>query len=159
MNIIRYEPWQLMGRLHREIDQLFGDAFTGTANGSGAATWVPSVDVHEEPERYTVHADLPGVDAKDIQVTADKGVLTIRGARRLETRENRKGFERLERITGDFLRQFSLPENAPAEDIRPRPTNRVLQAPPPKQPAPPPPPATAQLHRPPPATPPPPPHP
>ncbi|HEX9474600.1 MAG TPA: Hsp20/alpha crystallin family protein [Steroidobacteraceae bacterium] len=135
MNIIRYEPWQLMGRLHREIDQLFGDAFTGTANGSGAATWVPSVDVHEEPERYTVHADLPGVDAKDIQVTADKGVLTIRGARRLETRENRKGFERLERITGDFLRQFSLPENARAEDIRARHTNGVLEVVIPKQPA------------------------
>src|SRR5258708_30777047 len=135
MNIIRYEPWQLMGRVHRESDQLFVDAFTGTANGSGAATWVPSVDVHEEPERYTVHADLPGVDAKDIQVTADKGVLTIRGARRLETRENRKGFERLERITGDFLRQFSLPENARAEDIRARPTNGVLEVVIPKQPA------------------------
>src|SRR5258708_21425169 len=128
MNIIRFEPWQLMGRLHREIDQLFGDAVAGTANGSSAATWVPSVDVHEEPERYTVHADLPGVDAKDIQVTADKGVLTIRGARRLETRENRKGFERLERITGDFLRPFSLPENAPAEVIPAPPPDGAPQA-------------------------------
>lgn len=127
MNIVRYEPWHLMGRLHREIDQLFGDASASTGNGASAATWVPSVDVHEEPERYTVHADLPGVDAKDIQVTADKGVLTIRGARRLETRENHKGFERLERITGDFLRQFSLPENARAEDIRARHTNGVLE--------------------------------
>ena len=135
MNIVHYQPWQLMGRLHREIDQLFGDTFAGTANGSSAATWVPSVDVHEEAERYTVHADLPGVDAKDIQVTADKGVLTIRGARRLETRENRKGFERLERITGDFLRQFSLPENARAEDIRARHTNGVLEVVIPKQPA------------------------
>ena len=78
MNIVRYEPWHLMGRLHREIDQLFGDTFaTSPAGGSTAATWVPSVDVHEEPERYTVHADLPGVEAKDIQVTADKGVLTM----------------------------------------------------------------------------------
>src|SRR5258708_21049335 len=136
MNIIRYEPWQLMGRVHREIDQLFGNALTGTANGAGAATWVPSVDGHEEPERYPVHADLPGVDAKDIQVTADKGVLTIRGARRLETRENRKGFERLERITGDFLRQFSLPENARAEGIPARPTPGLPEVLIPKHPAP-----------------------
>ena len=135
MNIVHYEPWQLMGRLHREIDQLFGDTFASTANGSSAATWVPSVDVHEEAERYTVHADLPGVDAKDIQVTADKGVLTIRGARRLEVRDSRKGFERLERITGDFLRQFSLPENARADDIRARHSNGVLEVVIPKQPA------------------------
>ena len=135
MNIVHYQPWQLMGRLHREIDQLFGDTFASTANGSSAATWVPSVDVHEEAERYTVHADLPGVDAKDIQVTADKGVLTIRGARRLEARDSRKGFERLERITGDFLRQFSLPENARADDIRARHSNGVLEVVIPKQPA------------------------
>ena len=134
MNIVHYEPWQLVGRLHREINQLFGDTFATTGNGPSAATWVPSVDVHEEPERYTVHADLPGVDAKDIQVTADKGVLTIRGARRLEARDSRKGFERLERITGDFLRQFSLPENARAEDIRARHTNGVLEVVIPKQP-------------------------
>ena len=135
MNIVHYQPWQLMGRLHREIDQLFGDTFASTANGSSAATWVPSVDVHEEAERYTVHADLPGVEAKDIQVTADKGLLTIRGARRLEARDGRKGFERLERITGEFLRQFSLPENARADDIRARHTNGVLEVVIPKQPA------------------------
>ena len=136
MNIVRYEPWHLLGRLHREFDQLFGDTFaTATADGSGTASWVPSVDVHEDPDRYTVHADLPGVEAKDIQVTADKGVLTIRGARRLEARENRKGFERLERITGDFVRQFSLPENARADDIRARHNNGVLEVVIPKQPA------------------------
>ena len=135
MNIVHYEPWRLMGRLHREIDELFGDTFASTANGSSATTWAPSVDVHEEADRYTVHADLPGVDAKDIQVTADKGVLTIRGARRLEARDSRKGFERLERITGDFLRQFSLPENARADDIRARHANGVLEVVIPKQPA------------------------
>jgi len=135
MNIVHYEPWRLMGRLHREIDELFGDTFASTANGSSATTWAPSVDVHEEADRYTVHADLPGVDAKDIQVTADKGVLPIRGARRLEARDSRKGFERLERITGDFLRQFSLPENARADDIRARHANGVLEVVIPKQPA------------------------
>lgn len=135
MTIVRYEPWRLMGRLHRELDQLFGDSFaTPVADGVTAATWTPSVDVQEEPECYTVHADLPGVDAKDIQVTADKGVLTIRGARRLEKRENHKGFERLERVEGDFLRRFSLPENARADEIKARHHNGVLEVVIPKQP-------------------------
>ena len=135
MNIVHYEPWRLMGRLHREIDQLFGDSYaTKTADGGPVAAWTPSVDVHEEPERFTVHADLPGVDAKDIQVTADKGVLTIRGARRIEKRENQKGYERLERIEGDFLRRFTLPESARAEDIKAKHANGVLEVVIPKQP-------------------------
>jgi HSP20 family protein len=136
MNIVRYEPWQLMGQLHREINQLFGDGIVApTAGGSAASSWVPSVDVHEEPEHYTVHVDLPGVDAKDIKVTADKGVLTIRGERRLEQRDQRKGYERRERFAGDFVRQFSLPENARTEEISARHSNGVLEVVIPKQPA------------------------
>jgi HSP20 family protein len=135
MNIVRYEPWRLMGRLHREIDQLFGDALSNSgAVSTDASAWTPAVDVHEEPERFTVHADLPGVEAKDIHVTADKGVLTIRGTRRIERRENQKGFERLERIEGEFLRRFTLPENARAEDIKAKHSNGVLEVVIPKQP-------------------------
>ena len=135
MNIVLNEPWRLMSRLHREMDQLFGDAVTvPAANGAAPVAWTPAVDVHEEPERFTVHADLPGVEPKDIQVTADKGVLTIRGARRMEKRETRQGYERLERVEGDFLRRFSLPENARADDIKARHVNGVLEVVIPKQP-------------------------
>ncbi len=135
MNIVHYEPWRLMGRLHREIDQLLGDTLSnGDATERQLGSWTPSVDVHEEPERFTVHADLPGVEAKDIQVTADKGVLTIRGARRLEKRENRQGYGRIERIEGEFLRRFTLPENARAEQIKARHTNGVLEVTIPKAP-------------------------
>ena len=135
MNIVRFEPWRLMGHLHREIDQLFGDSNVNSASvGEAASSWTPAVDVHEEPERFTVHADLPGVLPADIQVTADKGVLTIRGARRLEKRDGHKGFEQLERIAGDFLRRFTLPENVRAEKITARHSNGVLEVVIPKQP-------------------------
>ena len=131
MNIVRFEPWRLVGHFHREFDQLFNDL---QATNGEAKSFSPAVDVHEEPERYTVHADLPGVQPADISVTADKGVLTIRGARRFEKRENQKGFERLERIEGEFLRRFTLPENARAEDIKAKHTNGVLEVVIPKQP-------------------------
>ncbi|MDE2221176.1 MAG: Hsp20/alpha crystallin family protein [Gammaproteobacteria bacterium] len=134
MNIVRYEPWRLVGKLHRELDQLFGDTFANTADGNQIVAWTPSVDVHEEPDRYTVRADLPGVEAKDIHVTAEEGVLTIRGSRRIEQRENHKGYERLERVAGDFLRRFSLPENARAEEIKARHANGVLEVVIPKTP-------------------------
>jgi HSP20 family protein len=135
MNIVRFEPWRLMGHLHREFDQLFGDAQAHPARANEQATsWAPAVDVHEEAERFTVQADLPGVQPADIQVTADKGVLTISGARRIEKRDSQKGYERLERIEGDFLRRFTLPENARADEITARHVNGVLEVVIPKQP-------------------------
>jgi HSP20 family protein len=135
MNIVRFEPWRLVGNLHREFDQLFGDAQANSADaGERSVSWAPAVDVYEEPQRFTVHADLPGVLPADIQVTADKGVLTIRGSRRIEKRDTQKGYERLERIEGDFLRRFTLPENALADQITARHTNGVLEVVIPKQP-------------------------
>jgi len=135
MNIVHYEPWRLMGRLHREIDQLFGDSLAHSATaGAPASAWTPAVDVHEEPEHFTVRADLPGVEPKDIQVTADKGVLTLRGTRHIERRDDHKGYERLERIEGEFQRRFTLPENARIEDIKARHNNGVLEIVIPKQP-------------------------
>jgi HSP20 family protein len=81
-----------------------------------------------------VAADLPGVDGKDIEVTADKGVLTIRGERRSESKTSADGFERVERATGSFLRRFSLPESADAEAIKARHVNGVLEVTIPKRP-------------------------
>jgi HSP20 family protein len=134
MNIIRYQPWTLMNRLHREIDQIFGDALTpAAAEQQTLADWTPAVDVHEEADRYVVRADLPGVDSKDIQVTADDGVLTLRGTRASEKRAEQKGYERIERVTGSFLRRFTLPENVQAGEIRARHANGVLELSLPKQ--------------------------
>jgi HSP20 family protein len=136
MNIIHYQPWTLMNRLHREIDQIFGDSATATANaaeGETLAAWTPAVDVHEEADRFVVRADLPGVESADIQVTADAGVLTIRGTRKGEQRTEKAGYERLERVTGSFLRRFTLPESVQSEAIKARHANGVLELTLPKQ--------------------------
>jgi len=128
MALLRYEPWGTMARLHRQIDQIFGDTFGApAADGDKSVEWTPSVDVHEEPEKFVVQADLPGVESKDINVTADHGVLTISGQRRSQQREQREGFSRLERLEGAFLRRFTLPDNVNADEIRAQHTNGVLQ--------------------------------
>jgi HSP20 family protein len=82
--------------------------------------FTPAVDVQEEKDRFVVHADLPGVAPGDIEVTTDKGVLTLRGERKVEKRETSEGYERLERVSGGFLRRFSLPDNVQAEAIKAR---------------------------------------
>lgn len=89
--------------------------------------WIPSVDVHEEKERYVVRADLPGVDRKDIEVSAEDRVLTLRGERRPASNDAEQSFERRERISGTFLRRFTLPEDANAEAISAQYANGVLE--------------------------------
>ncbi|HEX4024291.1 MAG TPA: Hsp20/alpha crystallin family protein [Steroidobacteraceae bacterium] len=128
MALLRYEPWNMMERLHRQIDQIFGDTFsTPAASGEGAVEWIPSVDIHEEPDKFVVRADLPGVQSKDISVTADNGVLTLSGQRRSEQREHQQGFSRIEHVDGAFLRRFTLPENVKTDDIRAHHSNGVLE--------------------------------
>ncbi|MGH8144153.1 MAG: Hsp20/alpha crystallin family protein [Steroidobacteraceae bacterium] len=128
MALLRYEPWNTMARLHRQIDQIFGDTVsTPAANGEGAVAWIPSVDIHEESDKFVLQADLPGVESKDISVTADKGVLTLTGHRHSEKRENSKRSSRLERVDGSFLRHFTLPDNVKTDDIRAHHSNGVLE--------------------------------
>jgi HSP20 family protein len=121
MTIVHYEPWRLINRLHQEFDS------------DSRLAWIPSVDVREEDDRFVVHADLPGVTAKDIEITAEKGVLTLRGERKSESRSETKGFERVERVAGSFLRRFTLPETANVEGISARHVNGVLEVTIPKQ--------------------------
>ena len=111
MTVVRYEPWALLNRLHREFDQTF-DPVTRDA------TWSPAVDIHEEAERFVVHADLPGVKPVDIEITTDKGVLSLRGTRQFEQRSDEGRYSRLERVTGKFVRSFTLPENVQADAIQ-----------------------------------------
>ena len=130
MTIVRYEPWTFVGRLQRQLDRALGEVADGAT-----VSWIPHVDVHEEAERFIVTADLPGVEGKDIEVTADKGVLTIKGERRSQKQSSSKdGYESVERATGTFLRRFTLPETVDAEAIKATHVNGVLELSIPKRP-------------------------
>lgn len=136
MTLVSYEPWSFVNRLHRQLEQAFNNtSATAEAASAPSVSWTPRVDVHEEAERFVVFADVPGVEAKDIDITAEKGVLTIRGERRSENKATDKsGYERIERTTGSFLRRFTLPETANTESITAKQTNGVLEISIPKHP-------------------------
>jgi HSP20 family protein len=136
MAIVRYEPWAVVNRLHQSLDQFFNETLSSPeASSSPSVAWVPRVDIHEEKERFVVLADVPGVEPKDIDITAEKGVLTVRGERRAEKRVTDNGYERIERVAGTFLRRFTLPEGANTESITAKQTNGVLEVTIPKTPA------------------------
>ncbi|HEY4751601.1 MAG TPA: Hsp20/alpha crystallin family protein [Steroidobacteraceae bacterium] len=129
MTIVSYEPWALVSRFQRQIDRALGESAD-----SASVSWIPHVDIREEAERFVVVADVPGVDGKDIDITAEKGVLTIKGVRQSEKKSSQDGFERVERATGTFLRRFTLPESADAEAIKATQVNGVLEVTIPKRP-------------------------
>ncbi len=132
MSLNRYEPWYLVNRLQRDIDRLFAHSALGDEQQS-VADWVPPVDIREEDKQFVIHADLPGVDPKDIDVTLEKGVLTMRGRRALEARDEKQGYRRVERTSGQFFRRFSLPDTADSQAVKARFTNGVLEVAIPKQ--------------------------
>jgi HSP20 family protein len=120
MTVVRYEPWGLLNRWRRELDQNIDTV-------ARDASWTPAVDVHEEANQFVVRADLPGVKPADIEVTADKGVLTLRGERQIEKREVDGHYSRVERVAGKFVRTFSLPDNVQPDAIKAQFKDGVLE--------------------------------
>ncbi|HMD72680.1 MAG TPA: Hsp20/alpha crystallin family protein, partial [Steroidobacteraceae bacterium] len=84
-------------------------------------------DIHEEANQFLLQIDLPGVDPKAVEITAEKGVLTVRGRREAQLQEAREGYRRIERTKGEFQRRFSLPDSADTGAIKARSVNGVLE--------------------------------
>jgi len=119
MTILRYEPWAL---------RLFNTPSTAAESaGRPTGAWLPASDIFEEAAQFLIHIDLPGVDPATVEITSEQGVLTVRGKRQLQRQENPEGYRRVERLSGEFQRRFTLPETADVQNIRARATNGVLE--------------------------------
>lgn len=137
MAITRYYPWAQNNRFQDEMKQVF-DRFFGEdeTDQSNVVTsqWTPRVDIKEEEKRFVILADIPGVDPKDIEVNMDKGILSIKGERKSESKEQNGKLTRIERSYGAFYRRFALPDTADAEGISANGKNGVLEISIPKKP-------------------------
>ncbi len=104
--------------IRREIDRLFDD--TLGAGSVARSAWVPTVDVRESHDGYDFELELPGVDQSQVEVTADQGVLTVRGEKqqRVEREDEESRLHVTERSFGSFMRAFQLPQGVNEEDIR-----------------------------------------
>lgn len=107
---------QLVGSF---ADRFFNRFFEGSpalaTNGGG---WVPSTDIRETDSAFELHADLPGMTKKDVELTFENNVLTLTGERRAEEKTADKGFRRIERSHGKFTRSFRVPTHVDADDIK-----------------------------------------
>jgi HSP20 family protein len=88
--------------------------------------WSPAVDIMEDDQSLTLKADLPDVNPENIDVRVENNTLTIKGSRKFEKDENVKGWHRIERSYGDFVRSFSLPNTLDTEKVAADYKNGVL---------------------------------
>ncbi|NOQ69515.1 MAG: Hsp20 family protein [Gammaproteobacteria bacterium] len=138
MSLIRYNnPWNLLNNLQRDLYNLDHDPQYSRLNNDddsvATANWAPSVDISENEKEFTLLADIPGVDPKDIEISMEKGVLTIKGERNSENIEEKENYRRVERESGQFYRRFTLPDSANADKIEAKSEHGVLKITIPKQ--------------------------
>lgn len=126
MSLIRYEPWNMVNEVNSLLENMLQRRL---ADNSYVETghWIPAVDIKEEPNRFILYADLPGVDKDNIEIAMENNVLTIKGERQEEHKEEKDNFSRIERIKGSFYRRFTLPDTADSEKISAKTNNGVLE--------------------------------
>jgi HSP20 family protein len=110
---------------YRTLNRVFDEAF-GWSNGGAPASWVPATDITENEEGLSLTLDLPGVDAKDVKISLEHRVLTIRGEKLRKGEAKAEQGYRFERTYGTFERTFTLPDTLEAEKVKASYENGVL---------------------------------
>ncbi|HXE14372.1 MAG TPA: Hsp20/alpha crystallin family protein [Bryobacteraceae bacterium] len=98
--------------------KLFQDSVSRFLSEPSARPWTPSVDIVEHENDLVLKADLPEVDPKAVEIQIENGTLTLKGERKFEEEKNGRGYHRIERSYGTFVRAFSLPETVDPEHVK-----------------------------------------
>jgi len=119
MDLMEWRPFREVSRLRREMDRLWDDFF-----GPGRralqpleGAWAPAVDVSETADKITVKAEVPGMDAKDIEISLVGDTLSIKGEKKAEREEKGENYHLVERSYGSFSRSLKLPAAVDADKI------------------------------------------
>ena len=123
----RWNPIGEMERLRREMAQILEQTRQGTGgNEELRGSWTPAADIELTEGGYLIDLDLPGIDPSTVELTVEKGVLTVSGTR--EGREKASGHEKwhLERPSGCFCRTFHVPNDVDGTRIEARSNFGVL---------------------------------
>jgi HSP20 family protein len=129
MSITRYDPFRELRLLQDEVNRLFSSNLSRSFDDDGIArgTWAPSVDIFENKDQIVLEAELPGMNREDFELTVENNVLTLRGERRFEKKDEADNYHRVERAYGAFTRSFTLPQTVSAEHATAEYKNGVLR--------------------------------
>jgi len=129
-NALSRPETNMFGSLQREIDRLFDD-FTRTlgTHGSQGSNLVPSIDVTENEKEIEISVEMPGLERKDVEISLEDDLLTIRGEKKLEAeqKDDKKNVHLAERSYGIFYRVLQLPAGVDPSSIKATMSNGVLK--------------------------------
>lgn len=131
MKLVRFEPWTIADFVPPDA----GRGAYGRPSQAAVADWRPAVDIIEEKDRFLLLADIPGVNAEDIAIQADNGILSVSGERNRVRQGESEGIRHSERASGRFSRRFTLPDSADTDGITANMSNGTLEIVIPKSPA------------------------
>jgi HSP20 family protein len=126
MPLIKYTPFRAEVEDFPVGVRLFQDSLSRLFSEPASRPWSPAVDIYENENELVLKADVPEVDPKNIGIQIENGTLTLKGERKFEEQNTGKGFHRVERSYGSFVRAFSLPETIDGEKVKADYKNGVL---------------------------------
>ncbi len=132
--VLYRQPWALHQELLNEVNRFFDRAGANDTSSGATADWSPNVDIEEYADKFVLYADVPGVDPAGIEVTLEKGVLTLTGTREQAVEKTGVERRRVERVAGRFHRRFTLPDTVDADSVSASGRNGVLEVVIPKRP-------------------------
>src|SRR6266516_2168344 len=106
MSLIKFDPFREFNPWNERMANFFGK---GWETPVSTTAWNPSVDIFENDNDVVIKAELPGMNAKDIEVKLENNILVLKGERRFEKEAKEENYYRIEREYGSFSRAFSLP--------------------------------------------------
>ncbi len=116
--------------LQRSMNRLFDDMFRSgaplTGQGEEGGMILPQMNVSETENEVRITAELPGVSEKDVDITLDDDMLTIRGEKRMEKKEDKENYHFVERSFGQFRRTLRVPHSIDADQVQASVENGVL---------------------------------
>jgi HSP20 family protein len=118
-------PWTRLARMESGLDPWIRQAMSSFEQPEALA-WTPTVDLTDTNGEFTLTAELPGVEPKDVEVSVEDGALTIRGEKKEERKEETKGHRLYERSYGSFERSFTLPRSVDPDQVKADFENGVL---------------------------------
>ena len=129
MSIVRYDPFRDLRTLQEEVNRLFTGNMARNFEDEGIArgAWSPSVDIYENKDQIVLEAELPGMKREDFDLSIENSVITLRGERHFEKKEETDNYHRVERAYGSFTRSFTLPNTVSAEGATADYQNGVLR--------------------------------
>jgi len=98
--------------------RLFQDSVSRLFSEPSNRPWSPAVDIFETEHELVLKADVPEIEMKDIDVQVENGTLTLKGERKFEQEQNGRGYHRIERGYGSFVRAFTLPDSVDVDKVR-----------------------------------------